>query len=504
MYRGGELLLSRRNLRARTFTPRTTLPAGVDLSWRVRGSRSGQSGPWSRSCACRIVPLSSSKTLTAFSFQGLVPAAVGTVDETTYSVTVPVPFGTPLTALVATFSTTGASVAVGGVPQQSGVTANSFLSPVTYEVTAADGSTQAYVVTVTVGGASSAKALTAFSFQGLAPAVTGTIDEGAHTVSLTVPAGTSLTSLVATFVTTGAAVHVGSVVQVSGVTPNDFSAPVTYRVTAADPSTQDYVVTVTRALSGAKAITAFSFASLAPPVVATIDEPTHSISLRVPYDTDMRTIAATFTTTGVSVSIGGTPLVSGVTLRDYSSTQTLVVTAEDGTTVDYYTYVSWAPPVVAVGDTFQGGTVVLVLHPGDPGYVEGQDYILIAAPGDESAAVPWDKGVSTLIGGTSTALGAANINTFAIIDALGASGSYAAFTASRASWGGWSWYLPSKDDLAVPYANRAMLGGFSSDWYWSSSEADAGRAWMQHFGTGAVDYDGKDTACRVRAVRWGP
>ena len=49
---------------------------------------------------------------------------------------------------MATFTTTGASVAVGGAVQTSGVTANDFGSPVTYTVTAADGTTQDYVVTV--------------------------------------------------------------------------------------------------------------------------------------------------------------------------------------------------------------------------------------------------------------------------------------------------------------------------------------------------------------------
>ena len=64
-------------------------------------------------------------------------------------------------------------------------------------------------------------------------------------MALTVPFGTDVTQLVATFTTTGASVKVGSTVQVSGTTANDFTSPVTYTVTAADASTQAYVVTVT-------------------------------------------------------------------------------------------------------------------------------------------------------------------------------------------------------------------------------------------------------------------
>ncbi len=59
------------------------------------------------------------------------------------------PFGTNVTALVATYVTTGASVAVGSTTQVNGVIANNFTSPVVYTVTAANGSTQNYTVTVT-------------------------------------------------------------------------------------------------------------------------------------------------------------------------------------------------------------------------------------------------------------------------------------------------------------------------------------------------------------------
>jgi outer membrane protein assembly factor BamB len=61
---------------------------------------------------------------------------------------------------------------------------------------------------------------------------------------VTVPNGTNVTALVATFQTTGATVKVGSIIQVSGTTPNDFTSPVQYAVTAADGSTATYTVTV--------------------------------------------------------------------------------------------------------------------------------------------------------------------------------------------------------------------------------------------------------------------
>ena len=89
---------------------------------------------------------SSDNSITEF---GIVsPAATGTINGSVIVVTVP--YNTSVTALVATFATTGVSVKVGSTVQNSGITANNFTNPVTYTVTAANGSTRGYVVTVTV------------------------------------------------------------------------------------------------------------------------------------------------------------------------------------------------------------------------------------------------------------------------------------------------------------------------------------------------------------------
>ncbi|MDH4161175.1 MAG: DUF1566 domain-containing protein [Nitrospirota bacterium] len=184
-------------------------------------------------------PASSAKAITAFSLDGVA----GTINETAKTISVTMPYGTNVTALVATFTSTGASVKVGSAVQTSGTTANDFTNPVSYTVTAADGTIAAYTVTVTVA-LSSAKAITAFSLDGVA----GTINETAKTISVAMPYGTNVTAvtaLVATFATTGESVTVGSAVQTSGTTANDFTSPVSYTVTAADGTTATYTVTVT-------------------------------------------------------------------------------------------------------------------------------------------------------------------------------------------------------------------------------------------------------------------
>jgi len=260
VYQGSTLLLTKTGIRQRVWTSMLALPTSVDLSWKVRASNARGAGAWSKRLGFRIVPPSPAKAITAFSFQGLTPPVAGAINEAAHTIALTVPYGTPVNALVATFTTSGAAVAVAGTPQVSGTTANNFANPVTYTVTAADASTQAYTVTVTVAGGptptptptptvtptpSPAKAITAFSFQGLTPPVAGAINEAAHTIALTVPYGTPVSALVATFSTSGASVAVGGTPQVSGTTANNFANPVTYTVTAADASTQAYTVTVT-------------------------------------------------------------------------------------------------------------------------------------------------------------------------------------------------------------------------------------------------------------------
>ena len=112
---------------------------------------------------------------------------------------------------------------------------------------------------------SSAKAVTAFTF----PSSTGvTIDEGAHTIVVTVPLGTDVTTLIPTITLTGASVN-----PASGAA-HDFTTPQTYTVTAADASTQAYVVTVTVELLAMVTVPAGSFQRDSTPAnISTITTP---------------------------------------------------------------------------------------------------------------------------------------------------------------------------------------------------------------------------------------
>ena len=275
-------------------------------------------------------PAGTEKEIMSFFFSS--PPATGVVDQGAKTITVGVPAGTGVSSLAASFTTTGARVTVGGTEQISGQTQNDFTSPVTYVVTAEDGTTSAYVVTVTVAPPPSAeKAITSFSF--LHPAAAGKIDQDTKTVTIPVPHGTDVSSLIAVYSATGTRVTVDDTEQASGVTINDFTDPLTYVVTAEDGSEARYTVTVAPAPGSEKAIISFSI--LIPPAEGTIDPAAKMIRVRLPEGTALSGLVATFATTGAEVKVNGTVQVSGVTVNDFNGTVSYVVTAEDGSTATW-------------------------------------------------------------------------------------------------------------------------------------------------------------------------
>lgn len=119
-------------------------------------------------------------------------------------------------------------------------------------VTDGSGTVSGADVEAVVNCYSTANSITAFDFNAISPTITGTVNEGNHTVALTVPYGTSVTSLVPTIsLSSGASVSPNT-----GIS-QDFTSPVTYTVTAEDGvTTQQYVVTVSVASPSSYIITA--------------------------------------------------------------------------------------------------------------------------------------------------------------------------------------------------------------------------------------------------------
>lgn len=63
------------------------------------------------------------------------------------------------------------------------------------------------------------------------------------------------------------------------------------------------------------------------------------------------------------------------------------------------------------------------------------------------------------------------------------------------------WYLPDDSELDGMFENKDLIGGFSSAFYWSSTEEIASNAWAQNFYNGYWDYRNISNTFRVRCVR---
>jgi hypothetical protein len=336
VYQGSQQLVKKSGITSLSWTSTRTLPANVALNWKVRGINAQGAGAWSARRSFMVGPGGSANKITSFRFAELEPVVKGTINQGLRTIKATVPFGTDLRHLVATFSTTAVKVKVGGVLQESGVSINDFSGPVIYRAKAADGSSRDYTVTVRVGENLAECAITSFGF--VNPAVQGVVREDLKRIDIAVPAGTDVTSLVATFAATpGAVVTVRGGQQTSGVTVNDFSQEVLYQVIAPDhTTTKTYTVFVSMAGdSSPRALTEFRFLGLDPPANGVINEALHTIAVAVSTGTDVTALVATFTTTGVSVTVNGVPQQSGVTANDFTQPVTYRVTSDTGAICDY-------------------------------------------------------------------------------------------------------------------------------------------------------------------------
>jgi hypothetical protein len=126
----------------------------------------------------------------------------------------------------------------------------------------------------------------------------------------------------------------------------------------------------------------------------------------------------------------------------------------------------------AIGDTGPAGGIVF--HVTDDG-----SHGLEAATEDLIKS-RWGCGGTIIAGANGTAVGTGEQNTADITEFCDE------ITAAKvAAASGLGWYLPTKDELNLLYAQKDVVGGFShASFYWSSSQFSASDAWTQLFGFG--------------------
>ena len=303
------------------------------------------------SCTKNTPVLSSDKKFLSFGFNssdnpGLVTDVAGAVNGS--DITVAVPSGCDITSLIATFSVSPkAAVTIGNARQTDKKTRNNFSTPLTYTVVAEDGSSANYTVTVTRVLATDKDIITFFFEKSKNPALTEdiscAIDLINKKISCSVPVGTSRASFIASYtVSKGATLKIGSVVQSSGVSQNNFENPVVYTVYAEDGGSCEYLVTVTRILSSEKEMRQFVFektrnTELPYDLICEIDTINHKITCQFPSNIPRNKLVATFVSSDyTSVKVNGILQVSGQTSNNFENNVTYDVVAEDNSTLSYF------------------------------------------------------------------------------------------------------------------------------------------------------------------------
>lgn len=145
-----------------------------------------------------------------------------------------------------------------------------------------------------------------------------------------------------------------------------------------------------------------------------------------------------------------------------------------------------------IGASYGGGIIFYIDGTGNHG--------LISAANDQSTGAQWGC-FETLLGGTSTALGAGQENTTYIVTNCLQPGIAAKICDDLVLNGYSDWFLPSRDELFQMYQQRAVIGNFSTVSYYSSSECDAYSAWSISFSNGSQNCSLKNINRRVRAIR---
>jgi hypothetical protein len=151
------------------------------------------------------------------------------------------------------------------------------------------------------------------------------------------------------------------------------------------------------------------------------------------------------------------------------------------------------PGLYKIGQLGPAGGIVFYITNGGLNGLE-------VAPVDQSAGAFWGcQGTVLFVSGTAIGTGAQN--TADILAGCSDPGIAARIANDYTLNGFGDWFLPSQDELNELYLQRAVVGGYTTGVYWSSSEALALSAKGQDFTNGSVFIGDKNNNTGVRAIR---
>jgi hypothetical protein len=220
------------------------------------------------------------------------------------------------------------------------------------------------------------------------------------------------------------------------------------------------------------------------------------------------TFSYTVTSSPGSITATGTSSPITVTGLTNGTAYTFTVKATNPTGSSSSTAASNSvTPFTSIGTTGQGGGIIFY----DAGSTLSWGRYLEVATSSTSPA--WSDTTSSWWGGgntyagTSAAIGTGMANTLAMM-AIDTTANKAHTKCRSYTGGGYSstttgWFLPSPDELYALYQNRAVIGTYVSDWYWTSDNSpNRFNAQFVNLGTGERSQISQtETTVYTRAVR---
>ncbi len=264
------------------------------------------------------------------------PAVSGTITQISNGgiVNLTVPFGTSVKNLIALFTISDSAKAyINLVRQISNSSANDFTFQVIYKIISQDTIySKTYAVNVIFGKSQSCDMLT---YAIKTPSASGTITPTGSTggtIQVFVPFATSLTNLTALFtVSDSAKVYIKKIVQQFGITTNNFSSTVAYKVVANDTNfSKTYLVTISILPNTAADLISYSITN--PAATGTITPAAFGgyVTITVPFTTNITNLVAQFTLSdSAKAFVMGSVQQSAFTQNNYTDTLVFVVTAQN-------------------------------------------------------------------------------------------------------------------------------------------------------------------------------